>query len=326
MAGVSKTLVSRFINNQSGVSKQNREKIAAAIKALDYQPNALARSLVKHCTNTIGVVMDTLREPYFFPFINGLEIEANQTDYNLVFFSSQSRVFYKQKAIEYFQQGRADGMIIYGSRNGDEELVKALSESSFPFVVVENHYPALNINNIFLDNEFGANLAVDHLISRGCRRIYHVHGDHRVQVSQDREAGYIKAMQRHGFSVDSRMIIPGDFRVETSYHIMQRFLDETPADQLPDGLFCGSDKTAYGVIRALEDHGFRIPQDVKIVGFDNEVPADYFSFPSLTTLTQPLTEMGKAAFKLIIDQISHPDADCRKIIFYPELLIGDSTK
>ncbi len=85
MAGVSKTLVSRFINQQSGVSKKNREKIAAAIKALDYQPNALARSLVKHCTNTIGVIMDTLCEPYFFPIIKGLETAANQTDYDLVF-------------------------------------------------------------------------------------------------------------------------------------------------------------------------------------------------------------------------------------------------
>ena len=324
MAGVSKTLVSRYINQQSGVSKTNREKIAAAIRALDYQPNALARSLVKHRTNTIGILMDTLCDSYFFPLIRGLEEAANKTDYDLVFCSSQCDPAHKQKAIKYLMQGRSDGMILYGSRLGDEELMYSLAESRFPFVVVENHFPALKINNIFLDNEFGADLAVSHLISRGCRRIFHVHGDHQIRVSLDREAGFIKSMQRHGFPVNSRMIIPGDFQVGPSYQSMRQFLAETPADQLPDGLFCSSDKSAYGVILALQERGIRVPEDVKVVGFDNEIISKPPMLPVLTTLSQPLAEMGKAALELILEQITHPEAECRQITFYPELQIGES--
>lgn len=325
LAGVSKTLVSRVINNQSGVSPQNRKKIADAIRQLDYRPNALARSLVQRSTKTIGVVMDTICEPFFFPLVESLESAASASDYNLVFSSAQNQLSNKQRAIEYYLEGRADGIILYGSRFDDREIIEFLAKTSYPFVVIENTFPALDINNIYLDNEYGAKLAVEHLLACGCKRIYHVRGDQRYHVSKDREFGFIKAMQAHGFSVDSRTLIPGDFSVEGSYQVMLKFIRETPWEQMPDGLFCASDKTAYGVMRALLETGFKIPKDMMIVGFDDEHTKSHLKNPGLTTLSQPLLEMGKAAFDLLLKKIDTPDEKNQRIVFYPELKIRGTT-
>ena len=325
LAGVSKTLVSRTINNQSGVSEKSRQKILAAMRELNYEPNALARSLVTRRTKTIGIVMDSLCEPYFFPLIGGLEESADHTEYSLVFSSGRNSVACKEKAVRYYSQGRADGIILYGSRLDDEKIIRGLAKQSFPFVVVENTFPALEINNIALDNAFGSGLAVDHLISRGCQRICHVGGDMRHRVSIDRQNGYITAMQRHGFTVDSRMIIQAGFDVQGSYRSMLRYLDETAAGRIPEAFYCGSDNTAYGTIMALEERGIHVPRDVLVIGFDNDNPPRDYSYCPLTTLVQPLHEMGISAMEILLRQIENPDASRQQIVYYPELVVREST-
>ena len=325
LAGVSKTLVSRTINQQSGVSEKSRQKILAAMRELNYEPNALARSLVTKRTKTIGIVMDSLCEQYFFPLISGLEESADHTEYSLVFSSGRNSVAYKEKAVRYYSQGRADGIILYGSRLDDEKIICRLAKQSFPFVVVENTFPALEMNHVALDNAFGSGLAVDHLISCGCQRICHVGGDMRHRVSIDRQNGYITAMQRHGFTVDSRMIIQAGFDVRGSYQSMLRYLDQTGADKMPDAFYCGSDNTAYGTIMALEERGIHVPGDVLVIGFDNDSPPRDYPYCPLTTLVQPLHEMGISAMEILLKQIGNPDAPRQQIVYYPELVVREST-
>lgn len=326
LAGVSKTLVSRTVNHQSGVSEKSRQKILAAMKELNYKPNALARSLVTRRTNTIGIVMDTLCEPYFFPLIEGLEEAADHTDYDLVVSSGRNSVEHKKNAVRYYSQGRADGLILYGSRLEDREIIQGLSGQSFPFVAVENTFPALDINNIVLDNAFGSGIAVDYLIQCGCRRIFHVGGDMRHQVSIDRQNGYIQAMQRHGVTVDSRMLIPADFDVKGSCRIMQRYLRETPVSQLPEAFYCGSDNTAYGTIMALEESGIHVPEDIMVIGFDDDMPPRQYQHRALTTLSQPLREMGRSAMEVLLAQIRQPETPAQHIVYYPKLVVRETTR
>lgn len=325
LAGVSATLVSRYINGQKGVSERSKQKIVEAMRTLNYRPNAIARSLAKRRTHTIGIVMDTLCEPYFFPLVTGLEDASDDTEYDLVFCSGRNNVGVKQNAVRYFTQGRADGVIFYGSRLDDETIIQSLAGQGFPFVVVENTFPALGINNISLDNAFGSAAAVDHLISCGCKRIYHVGGDMQHRVSIDRQNGFIYAMQRHGTIVNSGMLIQADFDVHGTYRIMKEYLAGKRAADLPDALYCGSDNTAYGAIMALEEAGIHVPGDIMVVGFDNDNPPREYDYAPLTTLSQPLHEMGRRALEILIEQIENPDAPAQQIAYYPELIVRQTT-
>ena len=326
LAGVSKTLVSRVVNQQSGVSEANRQRILKAMQELNYKPNANARSLVTRRTGVIGVVMDSLCVPYFFPLIRGLEEAANHSAYDLVFASGQSDPLHKQHAIRFFQEGRSDGIILYGSRGDDKELVYSLAKERFPFVIVENTFPELDIDNVSLDNAYGAGLIVEHLASLGCRRIAHLSGSLIVQAAVKRQEGWRSALQRLQLPFDPSLMIPGTFDVSGSYQAMRRYLEETPREMLPDGLSCGSDNTAYGAIMALEEKGLHVPQDMLVGGFDDELPPRDYRFVSLTTVSQPLTEMARTAFDFLRRRIDAPEEASRSYVFYPSLILRKSTQ
>lgn len=326
-AGVSKTLVSRVIGNKSGVSQKSREKILAAMKELHYTPNELARSLVLKRTHTIGVILDSLCEPYFFDLIYGIEHEVAKTEYSVIFCSGHEQPNLKNRYINYMAQGRADGAIIFGSRLDDEELIHQIAATDFPVVIAENDLSELKINNIIVDNMYGSKLAVDHLFSCGCRSIYHMVGDEGVKAALDRCEGYCEAMKSHGIEVTEHMLIPGQFAVEPAYNAMKGWINEHGVDSLPDGLYCGSDKSALGAMMALDDAGVSVPQRVQIVGFDDD-KLDYneHTFKRLTTLSQPLYEVGKAAVDLLIDEIEGRSSEKKRMVFQPELVIRDTTR
>lgn len=327
LAGVSKTLVSRVINSKKGVSEKSREKILAAMKELNYTPNAIARSLVLQKTHIIGVVLDNLCEPYFFDLIKGIEHAITKSDYDVIFCSGRNRMELKSKYIKFLSQGRADGVIIYGSSLSDEKLIKELSESNFPFVIVENKVEGININNVVVDNAFGSKLAIDHLIEIGCSNICHVTGDMSIKASVDRRDGYIKAMQSHGFTVNSNMILQADFTVESGYQSIKMFIERNGKEQLPDAFYFGADTTAFGGMMALEDYHIKIPEDIKIVGFDNDKPHDIErKLKKLTTLSQPLYKMGESAVSMLISDINHLVPEKQKLVYYPELIIRETTK
>ena len=325
LAGVSKSLVSRFINGQPGVSPASREKIRAAMDQLHYRPNALARSLVLRSTRTIGVVMDSLCEKYFFRLIDGLEAGADKTGYDVIYSHGRSQAAHKEKAVRYFMQGRTDGIVLYGSRLEDEAIIRMLADNGIPFVVIENTFSGLDINNVTVDNAHGSAMAVDFLVARGCRNIFHVSGGTEHQASLDRREGYIAAMKRHKLQADERTIISASFDVQESYQAMRAFLQKRPRESLPDACYCASDNTAYGVMMALEEAGCRVPEDVKIIGFDDDDPPAGRIFRPLTTLAQPLHQMGERAMEILCSSIEHPEEGRQKAAFVPLFVERETT-
>lgn len=327
LAGVSKTLVSRVINQKKGVGEGSRARILAAMKQLNYTPNELARSLVLQKTHTVGVVLDSLCEPYFFDLIRGIESAIATSAYSVIFCSGGDRPAVKNKYIQFFSQGRTDGVIIYGSNLGDQELIKNLAQSQFPSVVVENEVEGVRINNVVVDNAFGSGLAVDHLLRCSCREICHVTGDLSVKAAVDRRDGYIAAMARHELPVSSEMILRADFTVRSGYDAVRDFLSGHTRQQIPDAFYFGADSTAFGGMMALEDAGLCIPRDVQVVGFDNDTPRVMDRpLKKLTTLSQPLHEIGAAAVAILIGSIEDRQAPPQKISFYPELLVRETTR
>ena len=321
-ANVSRALVSRVLNNRSGVSPENRKKILAAIKEYNYKPNALARALSNQKTQTIGVVMDDLCDKFVFDLIKGMQDTSEKLGYNIIFCSGRANSEVKFRYVDYFMQGRTDGMIAFGSRLSDGDVFKEMIEQPNPFVLIEGYIPDHEFNNIQLDNVGGAYKATKHLLELGRKKIWHVTGDLNFNVSLDRREGFLMAMRDANAEINETNIVCADFEEDLAYKRISALLR---GNQVPDACFAGADKPAYGVIRALYAYGLRVPEDVAIIGFDDDRPDTFdMLFPRLTTMRQPLYEMGKAGVETLVRSIENPELGPARVVFEPELIIGQT--
>ncbi|MEM1485881.1 LacI family DNA-binding transcriptional regulator [Oscillospiraceae bacterium PP1C4] len=318
-ANVSRTLVSRVLNNKPGVSPENRKKILSVIEETNYVPNGLARALVMQKTQTIGVVMDELCTSFFFDLISGLQDAAEEMGYNILFCSSRSHIDIKQKYVDYFAQGRTDGIIAYGSNLTDQQLFRSIVSKSIPCVLVEGNLSNCNVNMVQLDNFKGAYNATKHLIELGYHNIVHVTGDMNYNVSLERLNGFVQAMQDFRIPIGQNSILYADYYEKLAYQQMRKLLE---AGIKPDACFAGADKAAFGAIRALLEMGYSIPKDIAIIGFDDDVPESRdIVFPPLTTMRQPLYEMGRASVQMLVDSIKNPSQNSQIKMFQTELII-----
>lgn len=325
-ANVSKTLVSRVINNQKGVSKESEERILAAMRELNYVPNKLARALVLGKTFNIGVVMDSLCEPYFFELFDGIESEVERSNYHVMFCSGHNSPSTKEAYIDLFASGSTDGVIIYGSNREDTDLLLRKSQSNFPIVVVENELTLGQVNNVIVANANGSRIMVEYLYSIGCRHIIHVAGPHQHMASQQRLEGFIRSSDRLG--IRYQVLECEDFCVRSGYDVIVAYLEQTDGSALPDAIYFSGDVLAYGGMMALEERGIRIPEDIRIAGFDDEPASNYGltrEFVPLTTMRQPLFDMGSEAVRLLLKQIENPQISREKVVFQPELILRAST-
>ncbi len=323
-ANVSRTLVSRVLNNKSGVSPENRERILAVIQECNYVPNALARSLVMQKTQTIGVVMDDLCDNFFFDLISGLQDSGELLGYNVLFCSGRSNMDIKLKYVDYFAHGRTDGVIAYGSNLVDDQLFRNFVVKTPNFVLIEGDLPNTKINNVLLNNFSGAYRATEHLIKMGYHKIIHLTGDMNYKVSLDRLNGFVKAMRDYSIPIEQDTIVYADFDEDMAHEQMNKRI---LAGNIPNACFAGADKTAFGAIRAMYEHNLTTPGDIAIIGFDGDEPDSRdILFPQLTTMRQPLYDMGFEGMKLLIHIIENPTAEPQTKMFEPEFIIRDTCK
>lgn len=325
-AGVSKTLVSRVLNNQSGVGPESKRRILEAMQELQYKPNALARSLVLQRTNVVGVILDSLTEQYFFDVIRGVEDKVKENNFRVIFCSGRNDRREKETYIDFFSNGVTDGAIIYGSDLDDADLIRKRARMEFPFVVVENEVEDANVNNVLVDNAYGSKLAIDHLVEKGSRRIMHITGAKGTKASLHRWQGYLAAMQLHGLGQYSSVIECDKYGVDVGYEAVKNFLRTHTEKELPEAIYFGADNTAFGGMAALEEAEIRIPEDIRIVGFDDDKPWELERKPKkLTTIRQPLYEVGAKAVEILLQQIREPDTPRQKVVVKPELVIRETT-
>lgn len=325
-AGVSKTLVSRVINNQSGVGPESRVRIMEAMKELQYKPNTLARSLVLQRTNLIGMILDSLTEPYFFDVIKGVEDKVKENNFRVIFCSGRNDRREKEAYIDFFSNGTTDGAIIYGSDLDEADLIRRRAQLDFPFVVVENEVEDANVNNVLVDNTYGSKLAIDHLVEKGCRRIMHITGAKRARASLRRWQGYLISMELHGLSQYQSVIECDEYGVDEGYAAVKGLLEKNRKEVLPEAIYFGADNTAVGGMIALGEAGIRIPEDIRVVGFDDDTVWGLDrDLKKLTTIRQPLYEMGEKAAEILIEQIHNPEEPRKRIVLRPELIVRETT-
>lgn len=316
-AGVSVTLVSRFINARKGVGPESAQRIASAIEELGYQPNTLARSLVQGRTSTIAVLMDTLCSPSVFPFIEGVEEGLAGTGYDAVFLSGSTPEL-KQRYFEEFSVGRVDGMIVSGALTVESSRHSAKGRA---LTLVDNRIPGLDADIVYFDNRQGAYLLTRHML-RSRRWVCHFSGGPLLLAATEREEGYRQAMiEAQG--EDHVHIVECGLNKQDGFDTMKRLLSK---GLCPEAILCATDEAGLGAMQALLEYGRRVPEHVLVAGFGGENNMIDPRYPSLTTVSLPLREMGKNAVSMLLSRIANPDLPYQEKVHTPHLLLRRSTR
>jgi DNA-binding LacI/PurR family transcriptional regulator len=317
-AGVSHQTVSRVINNSPDVSAETREQVQQAILELDYHPNAQAVSLSRNRSNIVGMIVDRAGDMFFGPMVDG----ACQalTEHGRFMLLAQTDHLAQPSAIEaLLRSRRIDGLILALPIEASLEQARQLAQRRLPLVLVDLQY-ALDADHIAVDNFLGAYQATEHLIKLGHRRIGLISGRQDIPVGQVRLDGYRAAFQAHGVAFDEGLIVPGQFNVASGEQGAELLLGLA---EPPTAIFTGDDHMALGAMRAIARHKLRIPQDISLVGFDDMLFAEHTS-PPLTTVRQPLHEMGYLAGKQVC-QVIDGMAGPLRMTLAPELIVRAST-
>ena len=295
-AGLSTATVSRYINQSAAVSQENAEKIQAVIDDLNYVPHAAAQILASQKTMTIGLIFPSLTSTFFGALLRGIETRARKDDFTLLIHSAEI-ISKKTKKRRVLGEHNTDGIIVFSDSMDDEELTR-LADLNFPVVLMHRSSPTfLNIPSVTIENKNGVNKLVSHLIEvHGCQKIAFLRGPEMHEDAYWREAGYRKALLEHNIPFDSNLVECGDFNTEHARLAVKRLLNKNIEF---DAIFAGDDDAASGSMMALREAGLRIPEDVAVVGFDDQTIAAHLS-PPLTTIRSPIEQVGfQATDKLI---------------------------
>ncbi len=320
-AGVSRSTVSRVINNQANVDPETRVKVLTVAQNLNYHPNIAARGLAAGRTRIIGLVIPMgvatlFTDPYFPLLVQGISSACNEFDYSVMLWLAEPE-FERRTIRQILQGGLIDGVIV-ASAMMDDAICEALRKDKKPFVLIGRD-PAGELGNyVDVDNINSSREMVQHLFRLGRRRVATITGPRNMIGGADRLKGYLTALRDRGLAPDSTLIVEGDFTEAGGYAGMKRLLPFKP-----DAVFAASDMMAVGALRAIREAGLRVPEDVAVTGYD-DMPIAAHTDPPLTTVRQPIPRAGSVAVEMLIDLVVHHNSSPRRIILPTELVIRAS--
>jgi LacI family transcriptional regulator len=320
-AGVSRSTVSRVINDEPNVRDEVRQRVWQVVDKVEYHPNAAARSLASRRTQTLGVVIPqtfntVFVDPFFPEVLRGVADAANENRRHLML-SMVDRPMEEDFYRRALRSQMLDGVVIVSALL-DDPLIPRLLRDRIPFVTVGRHLPELGVSYVDADNVYGGQMAAAHLLQNGRRKVATITGPLKMVPGLDRLAGYQTALREAGFAVQGELIVEGDFTQAGGFAGMQQLL---PLE--PDAVFVASDLMAVGALRALQQAGRRVPDDVALVGFD-DAPVATFTDPPLTTVRQPVYELGVTAIKQLLRLLEEEHEEPVRAILSTELVIRAS--
>lgn len=322
-AGVSRSTVSRVINDHPNVRTSVRKRVLEVIQSTGYRPNAAARTLASQRSWTIGLILPLsvsffFTDPYYSHLTKGIAQACNQFDYTLALFLVGSKEDEEKIFPRISRKNLLDGVIVQSGHHGDQDIIGRMVDDNMPLVIVGRPFRSDNVSYVDIDNVNAAYNAVSHLARLGYQRIGTITGPANSTVGIDRKEGYRKALIERGREVDESLIIEGDFTEAGGYYGMQELLHVKP-----DAVFAASDVMAIGAMRAVRDAGLKIPDDIAFVGFD-DLPIATLSSIQLTTIRQPVVQFGAKTVEILIDLIENGINPPRHIIMDTELVIRES--
>jgi LacI family transcriptional regulator len=295
-AGVSPSTVSRVLNSTTPVRPDKQRAVMEAIVALGYRPNIVAQGLARGQSRAVGVLTEEITSPFYGQIAGGIEDGLRGTGYYPVFASGRAELQATQ-ALQLLSDSRIGSLIVLGGRMLDNDLLHMHMAHRVPVIVIGRSIAGMEEHCAHVENLEGAYDATRHLIGLGHRRIVHVTGVHGHRHTVDRLEGYQKALAEAGIAHDPALVVEGNFDEDSGHRAVHGLIEQG----VPfTAIFAASDQMAYGARLALYEHGRRVPKEVSLVGFDDQVLAAY-CIPPLTTVRQPSGEMGRAAVAALLD-------------------------
>lgn len=323
LAGVSTATVSMIVNkNDDRISQTTREKVLSVIEECGYIPNRVASSMITKKTKAIGLIIPDITNPFFPKLARGVEDFVNKEGYTLILCNSDNNIEKEDLYVEMLQEKRVDG-IIFTASSARTKVSSSLNKLDIPIITVDRDIKELKVKGrVSVDNEQGAFEAVRYLISRGYENILHLSGPMLSKTAKDRYKGYLRAYKESEIEVPSNHLFEGNYSIDSGY---SNALTVLKSNITFDSFFCGNDLIAIGAIKVLKDKHFNIPDDVGVVGYDDINMATIIS-PALTTVRQPVYEMGYNAADLLIKIIKGEEIFQLKCVLDTKLMIRDSTR
>jgi LacI family transcriptional regulator len=319
-ADVSYGTVSRALNNKYGVKKETRERILSIAVKMGYSPNAIARGLVKRATNTIGLIIPDILNPFYPGVARGIEDKALKNGYNVFFCNTNYDKKRVIQSLKLLAEKRVDGIIV-ASGLDDADIPNNVTGGDIPIVHICRRYMEPDKSFVVIDDERGGFLGTKHLIEQGYKKIGFIGVQSKAFYLDERFEGYKQAFKKFGLKLDDRYIFSSDFKRQTGYRLVRKMIAN---GDYPRAIFSENDILALGVIQGIRESGLSLPEDIAVVGFD-DIPLASFPEVQMTTIRQPKHEMGEIAVSILLDQLSGRNTQPRKIILEPRLIVRRSS-
>ncbi|MFW6289721.1 MAG: LacI family DNA-binding transcriptional regulator [Mariniphaga sp.] len=322
---LSPTTVSRVLNGKSEIyriSESTSKKVIAAARKYNYYPNRIARGLKLEKTETIGLIIPDIANPYFGSIAKTIEMEAHQKGYSIILCDSLDDVDIETELLFLLAGRKVDGIIIAPTGKNNAHVVE-LQQQGIPIVVIDRYLPDTSLPFVTTDNYSGASMAVKHLLEKGHRKIACIQGIQGISANSDRVKGYADALQKTGIELREEWIAGNDFGEENGYQQTKKLMEK---DDRPTAVFALSNLISLGVLRALKELGMKVPDDVSVISFDEQPYSAFLACP-MTTVEQPREEIGKMAYNLLLRNISEGNpVNLNSAMLQPRLIVRESVK
>ncbi len=319
LAGVSHSTVSRALRKSSLIPFETAERIRRIAESEGYSPSAVARGLVTSKTEAIGVVVTSIADPFNGEVVAGIEELANEQGYTVILANSKADPAREVAVVRSFQARRVDGILVASSRVGALHT-PLLSELRIPIVLLNNQHPSAFVHSVSFDNEAGAYEATRHLVKLGHKEIAYLGDRFGLHSDSERYEGYRKMLAEAGLAVQEQLVIHADGKPEAARLAARQLL---ALKRMPTAVFCYNDMTALGVLSEAALNGIVVPRDLSVTGFDDIFFASYLN-PPLTTVRQPMKELGRRAMQLLLALLRKEQTD-RTILVEGQLVVRGST-
>lgn len=296
--GVSPSTVSRALSDNKNISEKTKRAVRRVAKKLNYQKNTWASALRTKKTKLIGVIVPSLKNPFFAHAISGMQEVANKEELRVVICQSNENMETEIAQLYTLVASGAEGILVSVSQETKNyDHFKEVEEQGVPVIFFDRGIDAKHVNQVEADDYESGKIATEHLIEKGCKKIVHLAGPSGLRNSRRRKEGYLAALEKHGIKVDDKLII------ETGYETSQfkeSWIDKILVSGDVDGIFAVSDPIAITAMNKLKERGVKIPEQIKVIGFGRDDVGTMVS-PSLSTVTQMPEKMGRESVKMLLE-------------------------
>jgi LacI family transcriptional regulator len=318
-AGVSYATVSRVLNNKDHVKPEKREAVLRAMARLGYIANQQARSLAGGRSRVVGLLVQGLESSYTGEIVRGIDEELVAAQYDLMLYTTHRRKTKESVYVAAISRGMADGLLLSLPRD-PAAYIETLRRQNFPYVLIDHQGIGDEHRSVGATNWQGAADATRHLIDLGHRRIGFITGAMELGCAVERLAGYRATLGEYGIAADPALVYEGDFLRPAGLAGARELLSQPDP---PTAIFASNDEMALGVIQAARDCGLRVPDDLSVIGFD-DIPPAAMVYPPLTTVRQPLAQMGRVATQMLLRLIDNPQLQVEHVALPTELIVRQS--